>query len=276
MEALLLEPLSQGFMQRALVAGVLVAGAGALLGVFVVLRSLSMVSDGLAHAAFGGIALGLFLGVSPEAALLVALPFTAAVAVAIDLVHRRASLRGDTATGVFFSLSLALGVVLIASRPASAPPVNLETILFGSILAVTPAMLVALAVVAVVVTATVGLLWSRLAYATFDPELAALSGVPVRRLEHLLLALTATVVVVGVRTVGVILVSACVVVPAATARVLGGSLSRIATLAVAVGVGGTVLGLLASYHLNVPSGASIVLVLGLAFFVALALAPRDR
>ena len=274
MEAILLEPLVQGFMLRALVAGVLVACAGALLGVFIVLRGLSLVSDGLAHAAFGGIALGLVMGVTPEAALFVALPFTAAVAVAINLVRQRSAVRGDTATGVFFSVSFALAVVLISARPASAPPVNLETLLFGSILAVTPALVIALAIVAALVVACVGVLWSRLAYATFDPELAALSGVPVRALEHVLLALTAVVVVVGVRTVGVVLVSACIVVPAATARVIGGSLARMAVLAVVVGVSGTFIGLLGSYHLNVPSGAAIVLVLGAAFFAALGLGRR--
>jgi ABC-type Mn2+/Zn2+ transport system permease subunit len=196
--------------------------------------------------------------------------------VAINLVRQRSAVRGDTATGVFFSVSFALAVVLISLRPASAPPVNLETLLFGSILAVTPAMVTALAVVAALVMVSVTLLWSRLAYATFDPELAALSGVPVQRLEHILLALTAVVVVVGVRTVGVVLVSACIVVPAATARVVGGSLARMAVLAVGVGVFGTFVGLLGSYHLNVPSGAAIVLVLGALFFAALALGPQAR
>jgi zinc transport system permease protein len=114
----------------------------------------------------------------------------------------------------------------------------------------------------------------RLAYATFDPELAALSGVPVATLEYVLLALTALVVVVGVKTVGVVLVSAFVVIPAATANLLGRTPAIIAVLAVALGVGGTAFGLFASYHLNVATGATIILTLGALFFLALLLRRR--
>jgi zinc transport system permease protein len=111
--------------------------------------------------------------------------------------------------------------------------------------------------------------WSRLAYATFDPELAALSGVPVAALEYLLLVLTATLVVVGVKTVGVILVSAFIVIPAAAAALLGGSLTTMAVRAVLIGVAGSAGGLLASYHLNVASGATVIVTLAVAFFLAL-------
>jgi zinc transport system permease protein len=132
-------------------------------------------------------------------------------------------------------------------------------------------VILAVAALVVLVLAWVG---PRLAYATFDPELAALSGVPVAALEYLLLALTALVVVVGVKTVGVVLVSAFVVIPAATASLLGRTVGGIALLSVALSVAGTAFGLFASYHLNVATGATIILTLGATFFLALVLRRR--
>jgi zinc transport system permease protein len=264
------EPLSQAFMRRALLAGAAVAGAGSLLGVFVVQRGLAFLSDGLAHATFGGLALGLLLGATAETAIWVALPFTLAVAMGIGVVRRRSGLGGDVATGVFFAVSFALGVMFLGLRSTRAQPVDVEALLFGSILAVSPDILVAMLVLATVTVAVLALAGSRLAYATFDPELAALSGVPVAALEYLLLALTATIVVLGVKTVGVILVSAFIIIPAATAQLLARSFGRAAAVAVFLGVGGCAVGLLASYHLNVATGATIILVLGALFFAAVA------
>lgn len=264
----LAEPLAQGFMRRALLAGTVMGGAGGLLGVFIVQRGLSFLSDGLAHATFGGMALGLLLGAGLDQAIWVALPFTVLVAVAINAVRRRSRLGGDVATGVFFAFAFALGVLFLGLRPAK-DSVNVEALLFGSILAISPEVLLAMLLVAAVTVAALAFYWSRLAYATFDPELAGLSGVPVAALEYLLLVLTACVVVVGVKTVGVILVSAFIVIPAATATLLGGTLTRIGLLAVALGITGSAVGLLASYHLNVASGATIIVTLALAFFLAL-------
>jgi zinc transport system permease protein len=270
----LTEPLAIGFMQRALAAGVVVAGLCAVIGVFIVQRGLSFLGDGLAHASFGGIALGLLLGVSVDHATWVALPFTVAIALGIGWVLRRGKLGGDVATGVFFAVSFALGVLLLAMRPTSAPPVNVESILFGSILAISPTNLVVVGAVAAATAIALGGVWSRLAYATFDPELAALSGVRVRALEYGLLAGTAVVIVVSVKTVGVVLVSSFIVIPAATARMLGRTLFGVAMWAVAIGMGAAAVGLILSYHLNVPSGATIILTLGALFAIALALRRR--
>lgn len=264
----LAEPLAQGFMRRALLAGTVLGGAGALLGVFIVQRGLAFLSDGLAHATFGGMALGLLVGASPDHALWVALPFTALVAVAIGAVRRGSGLGSDVATGVFFALAFALGVLFLGLRPAK-DSLNVEALLFGSILAISPDVLLAMLIVAGLTTVALALAWSRLAYATFDAELAELSGVPVAALEHLLLVLTALVVVVGVKTVGVILVSAFIVIPAATATLLARTLAGIGALAVILGVVGSALGLVLSYHLNAASGATIIVTLAAVFFAAL-------
>jgi zinc transport system permease protein len=264
---LLAEPLSLAFMRRALLAGTALGAVAALLGVFVVQRGLAFLADGLAHATFGGMALGLLLGSGVDHAVWVALPFTAAVAVAIGLVRRRSGLTGDVATGVFFSVAFALGVIFLALRPP-ARAVSVEPLLFGSILAVSPDVLAAVLVLSGVTAAVLALTWSQLAYATFDPELAALSGVRVAALEYLLLVLTALLVALGVKTVGVVLVSALFVIPAATATLLGRSLTGIGLRAVALGVSANGLGLLASYHLNMASGATVIVIQGAVFVAA--------
>ncbi len=287
------EPFSADFMVRAFAAGVVVGGLCALIGVFVVQRGLSFIGDGLAHAAFGGIALGLllepalgraeFVRARPRLELMihdntswVALPFTVLVALGIAYVLRRGKLRGDVATGVFFAVSFALGVLFLGLRPSTARPVNVESVLFGSILAISPSDLTMVVAVALITTLIFAAVWSRLAYATFDPELAQLSGVPVAALDYLLLSLTALVIVISVKTVGIALVSAFVVIPAATARMIGRRLSSVALISVAIGVGGSALGLVLSYNLNVASGATIILTLGAGFALALALASRLR
>jgi len=268
---LLGEPLAHAFMRRALLAGLAAGAACALIGVFVVQRGLSFLSEGLAHAAFGGIGVGLLLGASGEQSAWIALPFTVAVALAIGSVRRSSGLRPDAAIGVLFSVSFALGALLLQLRPRTAPPVDVEALLFGSLLAVSDAALLATMAIAGASLLAVSLLWSRLAYASFDPELAALSGLKVALLEYAFLALTAAVVVTSVRTVGVVLVSAFVIIPAATARLVTGRLSRASLLAVGLQVGTTSTGLHASYYLDVASGPTIVLLLGVCFAAALAL-----
>lgn len=265
----LIEPFLVPFMQRAMISGAVVGALCAMIGVFVVQRGLSFIGDGLAHAAFGGIGLGLLLGVTLERISWVALPFTALVALGIAYVLRRGSLRGDVATGVFSAVSFALGVLLLGLRPIDGPPVNVESVLFGSILAISPADVATILVVGAVTAVILGATWTRLAYATFDPDLAALSGVPVKALDYMLPALTAVVIVVAVKTVGIALVSSFVVIPAATAKMLGRSLGRVALIAVAIGLLGSSIGLFASYHANVASGATIILTLGAGFGVAL-------
>ncbi len=270
----LTEPLSQGFMQRAMICGVLVGGLCAAVGVFVVQRGLSFIGDGLAHAAFGGIALGLLLDVSVDHSHWVALPFTVFVALGIAFVLRSGRLGGDVATGVFFSVSFALGVLFLGLRPPDAPIVSIETILFGSILAVSPTDLY---VVAGVTAASAAILlgtWTRLAYSTFDKDLAQLSGVPVALLDYTLLALTAVIIVVSVKTVGVVLVSSFIVIPAAAAGLIARSVVRMTALAVTLGIAGAGGGLIASFHLDVASGATIILGLGAMFFFALIIARR--
>ncbi|MBA3503231.1 MAG: metal ABC transporter permease [Myxococcota bacterium] len=265
----LFEPLKFEFMQKALVGGLAVAAVCAVIGVFIVQRGLAFLGDGLAHAAFGGIAIGLYMGASVENAVWIAIPFTAAIALGIGFVLRRTSLRGDVATGVFFSFSFALGVLFLGLRTAQDRPVQLENLLFGNMLLVTDEVLKVVVIVSIAGFLLTIALWSRLAYAIFDPELAAISGVPVAILEYLLLATTAVVVVVSVKTVGVVLVSSFVVIPAATARLVGSTLARTTGLSVLISTIGTVFGLIASFHWRTPSAATIILIHSASFALAL-------
>jgi zinc transport system permease protein len=274
MLAFLTEPLGFEFMQRALIAVLAIAAVCAVSGVFVVQRGLAFLGDGLAHAAFGGIGFSLFVGASVESAVWIAIPYTMLIALGIGFVLRRTQLRGDVATGVFFSFSFALGLVLLGLRKATDRPVDADSLLFGGMLGVTPPVLVVVVVVSLVAVALTLALWSRLAYAIFDPELAAISGVRVAVLEYLLLAQTAAVVVVAAKTVGVILVSSFVVIPAATARLIGSTLARVTALAFLIGTIGAGIGLIASYHLSTPSAATIILIHCACFAVALIVSRR--
>jgi zinc transport system permease protein len=263
------EPLSHPFMQRALVAGTVTAAACAVLGVLVVQRRLSLLSDGLAHATFGGIALSLFLGVPPEHAPWAAVPFTSLVALAIGALQRRSRLGGDASIAIFLSVSFALGVLFLGLRPPSAQPVDIESLLFGSILGISEHALRSMVAVSGVTLIVLALTWTRLAYAGFDAELALLSGIRTGALESLLLVVTAVLVVTAIQAVGVVLVGSFIVLPAVTARLLFRTLTGVAAGALAIGAMGCALGLLASYHLNVASGATIILTLALALGAAL-------
>jgi zinc transport system permease protein len=257
--------------QRALLAGAVLAALLAMLGVLVTARGLAYMGDGLSHAAFGGIALGMFMGVS--APLLVAIPFTALAAVGIGALRRRGGLRSDVAMATLFAVAFALGIILLrAARKKSQGPFDPEQLLFGNILLVGEDDLWIVIGVAVVAFLFVALGWTRLAYATFDEELARLSGIHVGWLESALLALLAAVVVAAIRLAGVVLVSAFLVIPASAARLLGRTFGGVVIWAMGLGVAGVGVGFILAHALDWPEGAAIVLVLAAEFALALAYA----
>jgi len=273
------------FMQRALVAGLLVALMSGLLGTFVVQRRLSFLGDGLAHAAFGGMGIGALAVVTFGALdagggwlrhpLWVALPFALLTALGIAYVRDRTDLSSDTAIGVFFAVAVALGVLAFSRIP---PDVNLGfnvmDLLFGSILAVRSTELTAIVVAAVGVIVTLGLVWGRLAYATFDDELARTDGVRSRRLEYLLFVLAAVVVAVSAVVVGIVLMAAYLVIPAAAARLWSRSLAGTSVRAVAIGMATTLVGVVGSFYLDAPTGSAIILTQAAVFVAAVTLRRR--
>lgn len=261
----MMEALQLPFMQRALLAGLLVGGLASYLGVMVVQRRLSFLGDGLAHAAFAGVALGLLLQQEP---LWVAIPFAVGVSLAITWVRERSNLGDDTAIGIFFAVSVALGVLFMSLRQGFAP--DAVAYLFGSILTVTQTDLRVMGFIALGVLLMMPI-WSYWAYATFDRELALADRLPVLLYDYLLSALIALVVVVSVKVVGIVLIAAFIVIPAATARLLSRTFSIMTVLSVAIGTLSVIPGLAAAYLFDVPAGSAIVLVQALLFALALIL-----
>lgn len=263
--------LSYGFMQRAMAAGVLVGVLCGVLGFFVVLKRLSFIGVGISHSAFGGIAIGVLLGIDP---LLAAAVFATGIAWAIGWLSRKGRLHEDTAIGILFSSAMALGVALISV--SSAYQVDLFGYLFGNILAVSPRDLWVLGGIVTVVLGGIGLLFKELLFLTFDEEVARANGLPVTPLYFLLLTALALVIVAAIRVVGLILVEALLVMPAAIGYQLAGGYRSMLAISVTSAVLSAILGLMVSYVFNVAAGATIVLVLAVLFFSALRLGRHRR
>ncbi len=253
--------------QRALLAGCILAALLAVLGVLVTARGLATLGDGLSHAAFGGIALGMYLGL--KAPLVVAIPFTALAAIAIGALRRKGGLRSDVAMAILFAICFAFGVILLRKAKRTEQTFDPEQLLFGNILLVGSDDLVIVIVIAIVTATFFLFAWTRIAYATFDEELARLSGIEVGWLESALLALLAAVVVAAIRLAGVVLVSAFLVIPAATGRSLGRGLGGVVGYAMVAGAVGVFAGFLLAHSLGWPEGASIVVMLAIMFVVSL-------
>src|SRR6478609_1570546 len=243
------EIFKEPFMQSALAAGIMIGILTGFYGVFVVQRSLSFLGNGLAYAAFSGIALALLLGQEP---IWVSLPFTILVALGIIWLQDRTKLSADTAIGIFFAVSMALGVVFISL--AHTYSVDSFNYLFGSILTVNNTDLI---VTAILLLASVLMwpLWGRWAYSTFDRELALADRVPVKRYDYILSILIAVTVVVATKIVGVVLIASFLVIPAATARLVAKSFTSMTVMSILLGVITTFAGLIVSYWVDMPSGA---------------------
>jgi manganese/iron transport system permease protein len=265
----ILQPLAFPFFDRALLAAVIVGLVCAVVGSYTVLRGLAFLGDALSHAAFPGVVIAYVLhGPFYLGAAIAAV----GTSLAIGWVSRHGTLRGDTAIGVLFAGMFALGIFLFSRIPNYVG--DLFGFLFGEILGIGTSDLIALTILAVVVLAIVAILWKELLYSTFDPLGAAAAGLPVVRLEYLFLALIALTIVVSLQAVGIILVVAMLVTPAATAQLLTQSFGRLVAVAVLIGVISPVVGLYASYWLNAASGATIVLVESGVFVVALGVTSR--
>ncbi len=258
------------FMQRALAAGVMVAFLSSYYGAFVVQRGLSFLGDGLAHAAFGGVALGILLHREP---LWIALPFTLLVSLAITWVKHHTRLASDTIIGVFFAVSMAAGIIFL-SRTENYTT-DAFSYLFGSILAVNGTDLRVTGLLVILALLTLPL-WQRWAYATFDRDLARADRVPVVFDDYLISGLLAVTVVAAVKVVGIVLISAFLVIPAAAARMVTHRFVTMTWVAILLGVTSAVAGLWGSYWLDIPSGAAIVMLQAVVFLACVIVIPLQR
>jgi len=263
--------LAFAFMQRALLAAVLIGILCSVIGVFVVVKGFSFIGAGIAHAAFAGVTLGFLLGINP---LLLALLFSLLMVFFVGWATDRGELKLDISVGIFFAFTMALAILFIGMMKQY--QAGVYGYLFGDILSVTPADLWLITGIFIFVLTIVGLLYKELQFITFDQEMAEAAGLPVVFLYYLLLVLIAMTVVVSLKAVGVILVFALIVTPAAAAYQLVHRLTPMILISAAIGTGGSVVGLVLSYIWDVPSGATIVSLLTLIFFICLWWSPKRR
>jgi len=267
--AFLVDPMSYGFMQRGLIAALIVGVVCAVMGTFVVLKGLAFIGDAVSHAAFPGLVIAYIIGAPLYIGGAVA---AVATALAIGLVTRRSRLRFDTSVGVLFAGTFAFGVMLFSTIEGYVA--DLLGYLLGNVLGIGVGDLIQVAILGAVVLAIVLAIRKELLFATFDPLGAAASGLPVARLEYLLLALLGVTIVVSIQAVGIIMVVAMLVTPAATAQLLVIRFGRMMAVGVALAAVSAVLGLYLSFYLNLASGASIVLVETVLFVIALVVGPK--
>ncbi len=261
-------PLSFGFMQRGLAAAMMIAIVCAVIGAFVVMQELAFIGDALAHASFPGVVIAFLLKFPLElGGAIVGI----ATALGIGVLTRRGKLSQDTAIGVLFAGTFALGIALLSTVKNYTK--DLFGLLLGDVLAIQPNDLIVIAVMGLLMLAIVFAIYKELVLVTFDPVQADVIGLPVGWLHELLLALMAVTIVIAIQTVGIVLVVAMLVTPAATATLLVRRFPLVMLVGAIQGVLGVVAGLYLSFYLNIASGATIVLVLTSMFFLALVLAP---
>jgi zinc transport system permease protein len=263
-------PFEREFMQLALVAGLIVGVSGPLIGTFLVQKRLSLMGDGLGHVAFAGVAAGLFFGLWPIGVALVA---AAAAACAIEWLRSRRRASGDLALAVFFYAGIAGGVVLAGLAG------SLNTVtpyLFGSILTVSRGDAITVAVLGVVLVATIAVTWRALLAVVLDEQAARVAGLPVDRLNLLLAVLAAVTIVAGMRVVGVLLVAALMVLPVGAANRLARSFRGAMILASLLGGACAVIGLVAARLGDLAPGGTIVLVAVVVFTVTSIAGGRSR
>ncbi len=262
------EILAYSFMQRALLAAVLVGLLCSTLSFFVVLKRLSFLGAGISHTALGGIAIGLVTGIDP---ILTGSIFAVGTAMSTGYISRVGRVGEDTVIGIFYATGMALGIALISSFKGYYP--ELFALLFGNILSVSLSDLALMAAALVVVLLFVILFFKELLAICFDEEMAVAGGLPVGSLYMGLLAAMGLTVMVSIQLVGVVLVAALIVIPGATAYRLSNNYRIMLGLSLLFGLSGSIGGLFISYFYPVPPGAAIVLILAMMFAAAMALKP---
>jgi len=264
------EPLNYSFIQRGLLALVLVGGISAVVGCFVVVRGLSFFGDALAHTVLPGVAISYTTTSGAVGSNLFVGGLIAGIisVFVIDFLTRNERIKQDTAIAIVFVTMFALGIAIISTR--SSYSIDLAHILFGSINGISQEDLQIMAILGVIVLTVIGIFYKQFMIISFDMSLAHTLKLPVERLRILLLILIAVTIVASLQAVGIALMLALLTTPAATARLLTHRLHHMIACAAVIGILGGIIGFYLSYYLNLPSGASIVLTMSAIFAVVLA------
>ena len=269
MSDFLLAPFQYEYMQRAFLAALVVGTLCSTIGTYVVLRKLAFIGDGIAHASFAGIVVAYLRGLDFYVGATIVAVITS---LGIGFVNRRGKVSLDTAIGVMFTGAFALGVFLMSRVPHY--NVDLQSYLFGNILAVSRTDLAIILALSAVVAVSLVVLYRPLLYTSFDPVVAEASGIRAGFVDYALLVLLALTIIVSLESVGIVLVAALLVTPAATAYQLTRRFTTMLGLSALIGAFCAVAGLYASYYLQAASGATIVLLATILFFAAMLLGRR--
>jgi ABC-type Mn2+/Zn2+ transport system permease subunit len=269
MNDLLFDPWASPFMVRALLALLMVSVVCAVVGSFVVVRGMAFIGEGLAHASFGGVAIAFALGGSIYLGAAVGAIVTA---LAIGFVSRRAALKFDTAIGIMFVGAFALGILVMSRQQGYV--VDLTSFVFGNVLGVDRGDLVLIAAIGAVVLVLVAAFYKELLFTSYDPTMAAASGLPVAVVQYGLLALLGLTIVIAVKAVGIVLVVAMLVTPAATAQLLVQRLHLMMAVGAVLGALSSLVGLYLSYHADLATSAAVVLTATCFFLLTFLFSPR--
>ena len=257
------ELIEYAFFRNALLGSLFASIACGIIGTYIVSRRLVFISGGITHASFGGLGIGFYFSLPP---ILSAMAFSVFSAFGIQWLSRKQGVREDSAIAVFWSLGMALGIVLTFLTPGYAP--NLSEYLFGNILTITPTDIVALVVLSLVLILFFAIFYHDIVSVSFDTEFAQTRRIPTQFIEYTLMLFIAVTIVLSIRLVGIVLLMSLITIPQMTANLFTVKYSKIIYLSILLSFVGCVAGLLLSYYLNVPSGAFIIFVLIVMFFIA--------
>jgi zinc transport system permease protein len=264
-----LDLLNYSFIQKAYIAGSFIAILCAVLGLFLVLKKMSLIGDGLSHVSFGAIALGLFFGIYP---FYIAIPVVLIASYFIFKLTNKNKIYGDSAIGIISSLGIASGVIL--SSVSSGFNIDLFSYLFGNILAISTTEVYLSVFLSIFVLLTIFFIFNGLFSSTFDEDYAKISGINIKFINLILNSLTALTVILAVKVVGVMLVSALLILPATSSLQLARSFKNAIFISIIFALISVLFGITLSLYLNIPSGATIVLVSFLIFVLSLILRKR--
>lgn len=262
---MIMEWLALPFIQRAILAGVILAALLAVLGIFVILRRMAFFSDGIAHASLAGVAMGILTGKDP---LLSALGVSTVLSIAMSWLERNTKIASDAIVGLFFTAGMAAGVVLLSMKKGYQP--ELVSFLFGNILSIRWSELAVMAALAVAIITFLLLRYKRMALLVLNPEIAGVAGVPVAVYHTLLYVMVASSAVIGIKMLGVALVSALLIVPVSSAKLIAKSFKGLIAWSIIIAEITVMSGISLSIMLNMPTGAVIVLCGVAIFCIALA------
>jgi len=251
------------FIVNSLLAGIFASISCGIIGTYIVTRRMVFLSGGITHASFGGIGMGYFFGFNPVIAAAVFAVFSA---LGIEFLSKKTDVREDSVIGILWSLGMAIGIIFIFITPGYAP--NLMTYLFGSILTVSSLDIILMFILSVIIILLFTFFYRTILFVAYDQEFAQTHNLPVNFINNLLISLVALTIVLNIKVVGIILVISLLTIPQSIANLFTNEFKNIIILSIVIGLFGALMGLLISYQVNIPSGASIIFSLVMFFIIA--------